>query len=432
MAWDFETDPEYEAKLSWARRFVEEEGTPLETLELDSDQLARAIEPLCEEVRRQGLWAAHLPAELGGMGFGQVKLGLLHEILGRTPYAPVVFGNNAPDSGNAELLAVGIEASGREDQRAEWLLPLLAGKLRSGFSMTEPGAGADPTMISTTAVRDGDEWVINGHKWFTTNGSLADFLIVMCVTNPDVHPYQGCSMILVPATTPGVEVVRDVPTMAHPFPSFGLFGGHSEILYRDVRVPVSNTVGNEGEGFKLAQMRLGPGRIHHCMRWLGQGQRAFDMLCERAVSRRLHGSLLAEKQMPQQWIADSMAEMTAARLMTLYAAWKMDREGPAAARVEIAMIKYYGASVLYNVIDRAIQAHGALGFSTDLPLELMYRFARAARIYDGPDEVHKVTVARQVLKRYQPVDVPSEHVPTRRKAAEAKFAALLAEVSGNA
>jgi acyl-CoA dehydrogenase len=431
MAWDFETEPEYEANLAWARAFVDEEVIPLETLEVEPEALAPALRPLQEEVKRQGLWAAHLPPELGGMGFGQVRLGLLHEILGRCWIAPVVFGNNAPDSGNAELLAVGIEESGREDQRSLWLEPLLEGKLRSAFSMTEPGAGADPTLIATTAVRDGEEWVINGHKWFTSNGSVADFLVVMCVTNPDVHPYAGCSMILVPADTPGVDILRDVPTMEHPVPHTGRFGGHSEIAYRDVRVPAENIVGREGDGFRLAQMRLGPGRIHHCMRWLGQSQRAFDMLCERAVSRRLHGSLLSDKQFVQGWVADSMAEMTAARLMTLYAAWKMDRDGPAAARVEIAMIKYYGAGVLYNVIDRAIQAHGSLGFSTDLPLEQMYRAARAARIYDGPDEVHKVTVARQVLKRYAPADVPSEHVPTRRRAAQERFADLLSEATAD-
>ncbi|HXW33279.1 MAG TPA: acyl-CoA dehydrogenase family protein, partial [Acidimicrobiales bacterium] len=366
MAWDFETDPAYEEKLVWSRLLVDEEVLPLETLDLTHDEISKVVRPLQDEVKRQGLWAAHLPPELGGMGFGQVKLGLLHEVLGRSFLAPFVFGNNAPDSGNAELLAVGIEESGREDQRARWLEPLLAGDLRSAFSMTEPGAGADPTLIKTSAVRDGEEWVINGHKWFTSNGSVSDFLIVMAVTNPDVHPYQGTSMIVVPTDTPGVDVVRDVPTMEDPTPHFGKFGAHSEVIYRDVRVPVENLVGREGDGFRLAQMRLGPGRIHHCMRWLGQSQRAFDMLCERAVSRYLHGSLLADKQMVQQWIADSLAEMQAARLMTLHAAWKMDREGAPAARVEIAMIKYYGASVLYNVIDRAIQAHGSLGFSTDL------------------------------------------------------------------
>jgi acyl-CoA dehydrogenase len=431
MAGDFSTEPDFEAKLAWTREFVRNEIIPLETLDLDHDTFLRAVRPLQEQVKQQGLWAAHLDADLGGQGFGQVKLGLMHEILGQCSLAPFVFGNNAPDSGNAELIAIGIKTSGREEQRGQWLEPLLEGKLRSAFSMTEPGAGADPTLIKTTAVRDGDEWVINGHKWFTSNGSVADFLVVMCVTNPDVHPYAGCSMILVPVDTPGVNILRDIPTMEHPVEHFGKYGGHSEIVYTDVRVPYENLAGNEGEGFKMAQLRLGPGRIHHCMRWLGQSRRAFDMLCERAVSRYAHGSYLAEKQTIQNWVAESTAEMTAARLMTLYAAWRMDQVGAPAARVEIAMIKYWGAQVLYNVIDRAIQVHGSLGFSTDLPLEHMYRAARAARIYDGPDEVHKVTVARQILKQYKPVDVPTEHIPTRRAAAQARFADLLEEATAN-
>ena len=297
--------------------------------------------------------------------------------------------------------------------------------------MTEPGAGADPTLLTTTAVRDGDEWVVNGHKWFSTNASVADFLIVMAVTNPDVHAYSGSSMIIVPAHTPGVDIVRDVGTMEEPHATFGRPGNHAEVLYRDVRVPIENLIGNEGDGFTLAQKRLGPGRIHHAMRWLGQSQRAFDMLCERALSRYTHGSLLAEKQMIQQWIADSAAEMQAARLLTLHAAWKMDQVGAPAARVEIAMIKYFGAKVLYDVIDRALQVHGSLGYSTDLPLESMYRHARAARIYDGPDEVHKVTVARQILKNYRASDVPTEHIPTRREAALQQFSEHLEAFTGN-
>jgi acyl-CoA dehydrogenase len=432
VAWDFSTEPEFEVKLAWMRTFVRDEIIPLETLSLGHDAMVEALRPLQAEVKAQGLWASHLPVELGGGGFGQLRLGLMHEILGQTAYGPVAFGNNAPDSGNAELLAIGIENSGRQEHRAKWLQPLLDGTMRSAFSMTEPGAGADPTLISTTAVRDGDEWVVDGHKWFTTNGSVADFLIVMAVTNPDVHPYAGCSMIIVPTDTPGVDIVRDVATMENPVEHFGTFGGHAEIVYREVRVPYENLIGNEGEGFLLAQNRLGPGRIHHCMRWLGQSKRAFDMLCERAVSRTTHKSTLAEKQTVQNWVADSLAEMTAARLMTLYAAWKMDRDGASACRVEIAMIKYYGAGVLYNVIDRAIQVHGALGFSTDLPLESMYRHARAARIYDGPDEVHKVTVARHTLKEYAPVDVPTEHVPTRRAEAMVRFADLLAMATADA
>jgi acyl-CoA dehydrogenase len=433
MAWDFSTEPEFEEKLEWMRGFVREEVYPLETLDLTYDQVRQVIRPLQAQVKAQQLWAAHLDPELGGLGFGQVKLGLMHEILGQSPLAPVVFGNNAPDSGNAELLAIGIEKSGDEEQRRNWLQPLLDGDLRSAFSMTEPHtAGSDPTLLTTTAIRDGDEYVINGHKWFTTNGSVADFLIVMAVTNPDIHPYQGSSMLIVPVTTPGVDIVRDVSTMEDPHSPFGRFGNHAEIYYRDVRVPAANLVGREGDGFQLAQQRLGPGRIHHCMRWLGQSRRAFDMLCERAVSRYAHGSVLAEKQTIQNWVADSLAEMHAARLMTLQAAWKMDQEGQAAARMEIAMIKYYGAGVLYDVIDRALQVHGSLGYSCDLPLEHMYRAARAARLYDGPDEVHKQTVARRVLKGYVPTELPTEHIPTRREEAKRKFADLLESLTVDA
>lgn len=436
MAWDFATEPEFEEKLVWMRRFVDDEILPLETLadRWRSPEGRRTFleitAPLKDEVKRQGLWAAHLPPDLGGLGFGQVKLGLMHEILGRCAYAPSIFGNNAPDSGNAELIAVG----GTEDQKQRWMQPLLEGRLRSCFSMTEPGAGADPTLLSTTAVRDGDEWVINGHKWFSSNASISDFLIVMCRTgDADASPYAAYSMIIVPTTTPGVEILRDVPTMGEPDHRTGEPGGHAEIRYRDVRVPLDHLVGGEaglGQGFALAQKRLGPGRIHHAMRWLGQSQRAFDMLCERALTRFTHGSLLAEKQMVQDWIAESYAEMQAARLLTLQAAWTMDQlhaQGRHAseARVEIGVIKFWGAKVLYNVIDRAIQIHGSLGYTTDLPLEAMYRAARAARIYDGPDEVHKVTVARQILKRYRASDPPAEHVPTRRRAAEEKFAAAL-------
>ena len=430
MAWDFSTDPEFEAKLDWMRSFVREEIMPLETLahywRTHQDEFKNVTAPLKEEVKRQELWAAHLPPDMGGKGFGQVKLGLMHEVLGACAYAPSIFGNNAPDSGNAELIAVG----GTDEQKRKWMEPLLDGRMRSCFSMTEPGAGADPTLLKTAAVRDGDEWVINGHKWFSSNGSVADFLIVMCMTNPELEAYRRYSMIIVPRTTPGVNILRDVPTMGEPDHQTGEPGGHSEILYQDVRVPVENLIGNPGDGFALAQKRLGPGRIHHAMRWMGQSRRAFDMLCERALSRYTHGSTLAEKQMVQDWIAESYADMEAARLLTLQAAWKMDQLHAAGrhysdARLEIAIIKFWGAKVLYNVIDRAIQVHGSLGYTTDLPLESMYRAARAARIYDGPDEVHKVTVARQVLKRYKAAEVPSEHVPTRRKAAVAKFADYL-------
>jgi acyl-CoA dehydrogenase len=428
VAWDFSTEPEFEAKLEWMRGFVRDEIFPLETLDVEVATSDRLTQPLKQQVKDQGLWAAHLDPHLGGQGFGQVKLGLMHEILGQSVYAPSIFGNNAPDSGNAELIAIG---SISEAQKDEWLWPLLDGKLRSAFAMTEPTAGADPTLLSTRAVRDGDEWVIDGHKWFISNASVADFLVVMAVTNPDVHAYQGSSMIIVPTDTPGVDIVRDIGTMHESHPTFGAPGNHAEVLLRSVRVPYENLIGNEGDGFALAQKRLGPGRIHHAMRWLGQSKRAFDMLCERALSRYTHGSLLAEKQTIQNWIADSAAEMQAARLMTLHAAWKMDQVGASASRTEIAMIKYFGAKVLYDVIDRAIQIHGSLGYSSDLPLESMYRYARAARIYDGPDEVHKVTVARQILKGYRPAEVPTEHIPTRREDAQRKFADVLESLTAN-
>src|SRR3954447_3260768 len=440
MAWDFETDPEFEEKLEWMRGFVREEIMPLETLSEEfrrpggREVFARIVSPLKEQVKEKGLWAAHLPPDMGGMGFGQVKLGLMHEILGQCGYAPSVFGNNAPDSGNAELLSVG----GTPEQREQWMTPLLEGKLRSCFSMTEPGAGADPTLLSTTATRDGDEWVINGHKWFSSNASVSDFLIVMCKTgDSETAAYKAFSMIIVPTHTPGFNILRDVPTMGEPDHRTGEPGGHAEILYENAQVPFENIVGGAegiGQGFALAQKRLGPGRIHHAMRWLGQSQRAFDMLCERALTRYTHGSILAEKQMIQDWIAESWAEMQAARLLTLQAAWKMDQlhaqgKHHSDARIEIGVIKFWGAKVLYNVIDRAIQIHGSLGYTTDLPLESMYRAARAARIYDGPDEVHKVTVARQLLKRYRPSDPPTEHVPTRRAAALEKFAGYLDELA---
>jgi acyl-CoA dehydrogenase len=430
MAWDFSTDPEFQAHLDWMRDLVRDEVWPIETVfeELGEEGFKAAIRPLQERVKERGLWAAHLPPELGGQGYGQVKLGLMHEILGTSPFAPAVFGNAAPDSGNSEILAL----AGTPDQKERYLYPLLAGDLRSAFSMTEPEtAGSDPTLLQTTAVLEGDEYVINGHKWFSSNGSIADFLIVMAVTNPDARPHQRASMLIVDADTPGVTIVRDVATMENPVEHFGRYGGHAEIVYDNVRVPREALLGQAGEGFLIAQHRLGPGRIHHCMRWLGVSRRAFDMLCERAVSRYAFGSTLAEKQTVQNWVADSLAEMHAARLMTLHAAWKMDNEGASAARTEISLIKFYGAKVLHDVIDRAIQAHGALGYSTDLPLEQMYRYARAARLYDGADEVHRQSVARRVLRGFDAREVPSEHVPTRREAARERFADLLEAVTSN-
>src|SRR3954466_6688319 len=432
MAWDFSTDPDYAAKLDWARAFVREEIWPIETIAGDLSQAAldRIYAPLHAEVRRQGLWAAPLDPALGGQGYGQVKLGLLHEVLGTSVFAPNAFGCQAPDSGNSEILAL----AGTAEQRERYLQPLLAGDWKSSFSMTEPdSAGSDPTTLKTRAVRDGDDYVISGRKWFSSNASIADFLIVMAVTDPDARPHQRATMFLVDADAPGVHLLRDVPTMEHPWEAFGKLGGHAEVLYEDVRVPAAQRLGAEGEGFLIAQQRLYPGRIHHCMRWLGVARRAFDMLCERATYRVAHGRTLGEHQTVQNWIADSAAQMQAARLMTLHAAWVMDTQGVAAARTPISLVKFHGAAMLHDVIDRALQAHGSLGYSTDLPLEAMYRYARAARIYDGPDEVPRQSVARQILRGYAPPagDVPTEHVPTRRAAARERFAGVLDALTAN-
>jgi acyl-CoA dehydrogenase len=431
MAWDFSTEPAFQAELDWMAALVRDEIQPLETLDLDVAQLDRALSPLREQVKQRGLWAAHLPPELGGQGYGQVRLGLMHEILGRCVFAPSAFGCQAPDSGNAELIAL----AGTAEQKARWMHPLLAGDLRSAFSMTEPGAGADPTMLSSRAVLDEarGEWVVDGHKWFSSNASVADFLIVMVVTEPEARPHRRASMLIVPADAPGVDIVRDVATMEHPREQFGRLGGHAEIVYRSVRVPAQNLLGARGAGFELAQQRLVPGRIHHCMRWLGVASRAFDMLCERATYRVSHGSVLADKQTVQNWIADCAAQMQAARLMTLHAAWKIDTHGAAAARTDVSLIKFYGAQVLHDVIDRSLQVHGSLGYSTDMPLEAMYRYARGARLYDGPDEVHRQAVARQILRGFEPpVDLtPSEHVPSRRAAARERFAWLLEEATAD-
>jgi acyl-CoA dehydrogenase len=427
MAWGFQTDPEFEAELDWIRDVVVNEIEPLDIVkdEMSADAWRRATDPIKQRVKDRGLWAAHLGPELGGAGMGQLRLALMHEILGRTRSATILFGNQAPDSGNSELLAVGAN----DEQKKRWLWPLLDGTLSSSFALTEPEvAGSDPTAIATTAVPDGDEYVINGHKWFASNAERADFVLAMVVTNPGAKPYERAAMIVIERGTPGMNIVRDVGTLDHPWPGHGdqHAGGHAEIVFDNCRVPRENLIGKPGEGFLLAQKRLSGGRIHHAMRWIGQCHRAFDMMCERAVSRTVHGKPLGASQFIQDFIAESRTEIDAARLLTLHAAWHWDTYGPEHSRVQIAQVKYWGARVLYNVIDRSIQVHGALGFSTDLPLEAMYRLARNYRISDGADEVHKAFIARNVLKGYQPVSgYPTEHVPTRRAAAREQFAGFL-------
>jgi alkylation response protein AidB-like acyl-CoA dehydrogenase len=317
----------------------------------------------------------------------------VNEILGRSPLAPVCVGSQAPDSGNAELLW----RFGTAEQQRRWLAPLVAGDIRSCFSMTEPEvAGSDPKLLRTTAVRDGDDYVINGHKWFSSGAHGASFAIVMALTNPESpSPYLRFSQIIVPTDTPGFTIVRGIPVMGEDD------NHHAEIRYDDCRVPVTNRLGDEGMGFVLAQERLGPGRIHHCMRWLGVAERAFELMCSYASQREAFGSTLGRKSNIQDWIAESRADIRAARLLTLHAAWTIDSAGAAAAREEIALIKFFGARVLHDVVDRAIQVFGAAGVTEDHPLSMFYRQARLARIYDGPDEVHKMTVARRILAPYE-------------------------------
>ncbi|MBV9960341.1 MAG: acyl-CoA dehydrogenase family protein [Acidobacteria bacterium] len=389
---DFSIPPELVEIRRRIAEFMEEFVYPNEGRVVEDEGLDPALErELQEEVKARGLWAANVPREWGGMGLGFVGQGLVNEIIGRSTIAPRIFGSAAPDAGNVELLHL----SATNAQKEKYLKPLAAGLVRSCFAMTEPEvSGADPTGLRTRAVREGDEWVINGHKWFTSGALGAEFAIVMAVTSPDAPPHKRASMILVPAATRGFEIVRNVPVMGS-----GSVGGHCEVRFEDCRVPFENLLGEEGKGFELAQARLGPGRIQHCMRWLGAAQRSFEMMCRYALKRESFGEPLARKQTVQSWIADSAAEINAARLMTLHAAWKMDRGED--ARVEISLIKFYGARVLHDVVDRAIQVHGALGYSKDTPLESFYRDARAARIYDGPDEVHRMVVARRILREFE-------------------------------
>jgi acyl-CoA dehydrogenase len=373
------------------RAFMEEHVYPNERA-LSADD-AGLIRSLREQAKEQGLWAPHVPPEAGGTGRGFLAYAHLNEEIGRSTYAQLVFGCQAPDAGNAEILFL----FGTEEQKERWLRPLVAGEIRSFFSMTEPEVpGSDPTTLRTTAVRDGDEWVIDGHKWFSSGADGAAFGIVMAVTDPDAESHRRASQIVVPADTPGVEIARPIPVMGHAGQGWST---HCEVWYRGVRVPVENTLGEPGDGFRIAQKRLGPGRIHHVMRWLGQMQRAFELLCTYSLEREAFGSRLADKQTVQNWIADSAAEIHACRLMTLDAAHKID-EGDE-ARVEVSVIKYYAAQVLHDVIDRAIQVHGARGLTDETPLAEMYANARAARIYDGPDEVHRMVVSRRILKEFE-------------------------------
>ena len=374
------------------RAFMDEHVYPAEPALGREDEAADAlIAELRARAKAEGLWAPHLPPKAGGTGLGFLAYAHLNEEIGRSIWAQLVFNCQAPDAGNGEILHL----FGTDEQKEQFLRPLVEGTTRSFFSMTEPEvSGADPTGLRTKAALDGGEWVIDGHKWFSSGAEGAGFAIVMAVTDPDADPHRRMSQILVPADAPGISI-EPVPVSGHRGRGWST---HCEVTYTGVRVPAENLLGERGDGFRIAQKRLGPGRIHHVMRWLGQMQRAFDLMCRYSLEREAFGGPLADKQTVQNWIADSAAEIQACRLMTLDAANKID--GGDEARVEISLIKFYAARVLNEVIDRAVQVHGGLGLTDRTPLAAMLATARGGRIYDGPDEVHRMVVSRRILKEY--------------------------------
>jgi acyl-CoA dehydrogenase len=419
MAWDFETDPEFQRELDWIDAFVRDEVEPIDLLLRDPydvrDPRRNAlVRPLQEEVKRRRLWACHLGPELGGLGYGQVKLGLINEIIGRSRFGPVVFGCQAPDTGNAEILA----HFGAPEQKARYLEPLLDNRIVSCFSMTEPQGGSDPTVFTTRAELQGDEWVINGEKWFSSNAHAASFLIVMAVTDPDAPPHQRLSCFIVPADTPGVTILRNM--------SVGHHGEltHAYVRYTNVRVPRDHLLGPRGGGFVVSQVRLGGGRIHHAMRTIGQVRKSFDMMCERALSRTTQGGLLAEKEMVQQMIAESWIEIEQFRLLVLQTAWKIDKYNDyKKVRRDISAVKATMPKVFHDVAARALQIHGSLGITTEMPFAMQVIESFHMGLADGPTEVHKVTVARQILRDYVPAPglFPTQHIPALREAALAKL-----------
>ena len=407
MAWDFQTEPEFQEKLDWIQRFCEEKVEPLHhvfpyAVRLPDPVVKAYVKELQQEIKDQGLWALFLDKELGGPGFGQLKLALVNEILGRYPSAPQMFGAAAPDTGNIEMLA----AYGTEEQKKRWLEPLLNQEIFSAYSMTEPQGGSDPNLFKTHAVRDGDEWVINGEKWFTSAGRVADILFVMCTNG----------MFIVPRDTPGVEIMPEPRN-------------HNHIIYRDVRVPLDHLLGPEDGAKVLAQRRLGGGRIHHAMRTIAQCKLALDMMCERALSRESHGKIIAEHQMVQEKIAESYVKLKMLRLYVLETAWKIDNSSTQEARTDIAGVKFTMARVLREISFNALHIHGSLGTTDLTPLQEMYASAPTMGLADGPDEVHIATVARRILKDYRPHEgnFPREFIPYKREQAWEKMQPVFAE-----
>jgi acyl-CoA dehydrogenase len=424
MSWDFETDPEFQKELDWVDAFVTEEVEPLDFVirhawDMNDPIRQKLIPPLQDIVRQRGLWATHLGPELGGPGYGQVKLALLNEILGRTHSGPIVFGCQAPDSGNAEILA----HYGTPELKARYLQPLLDNKIVSSFSMTEPQGGSDPTQFVTRAELDGDEWVINGEKWFSSHANFASFLILLAVTDPDEASHRKMSMFVVPADTAGVNIQRNVAVYGH-----GDDGTHSYIRYTNVRIPKDHLLGDRGAGFLVAQTRLGGGRIHHAMRSVGLVKRALDMMCERALSRVTKGEVLARKQLVQEMIADSWIELEQFRLLVLRTAWRIDKyKDYQRVRADISAVKAAMPKVLHDVAARALQIHGSLGVSNEMPFGSMVLESFHMGLADGATEVHKVTLAREVLKAYTPTDdlFPTLHLPRRRAQAYEKYDDIL-------
>jgi acyl-CoA dehydrogenase len=422
MSWNFETDPVFQLELDWIDQFIREEVEPLEHVlgspwDIHAPLFKTLVRPLQQQVKARKLWACHLGPELGGPGYGQVKLALMNEILGRALFAPIVFGCQAPDSGNAEILA----HYGTPAQKERFLLPLLSGDIVSCFAMTEPQGGADPQVLTTRAAPEGGDWVISGQKWFASNARYANFFIVMAVTDPAVSVYKGMSMFIVPAGTPGLGILRNVG-MADETAT------HAYLEFDQVRVPADHMLGAPGEAFAVAQVRLGGGRVHHAMRTIGLAQKAFDALCERALSRHTQGSRLADKQMVQEKIADSWLELEQFRLLVMRTAWRIDHyQDYQKVRKDIAAVKAAMPRVLHDIAARALHLHGSIGVSSEMPFAGMISRAFQMGLADGPTEVHKITVAKQLLRDYQSCEnlFPAYHRPTAAAAARQKFQAAL-------
>ena len=431
MAWGFETDADFQKDLDWIAEFVREEVEPLEHVlgnqyDIHNPRNRKLVPPLQTQVRERGLWACHLGPELGGPGYGQLKLALMNEILGRARFAPIVFGCQAPDTGNSEILA----HYGTPELKERFLTPLLDNQIVSCFSMTEPHAGADPKMFTCRAERDGDQWVINGQKWFSSNARWASFLIVMAVTDPDAAPYQRMSMFVVPADTPGIDIIRNVGIGDEREDE----GDHAYISYEDVRIPADHILGGPGQGFEVAQTRLGGGRIHHAMRTIGQVKKSFDLMCERVLSRETQGEMLANKQMVQEKIADSWIDIEQFRLLVLQTAWRIDKyKDYRKVRKDIAAVKAQMPKVFHDVTCRALYLHGSLGVSNEMPFSKQITESFVMGLADGPTEVHKVTVAKQILREYEGTKglFPTGHLLALREKAIRKYGEALEMEVGN-